>query len=133
MTHEPRTAASVGPFGGVPTTTNVAIIEDRREIREGLQMLINGTDTYRCTGTYRSMEDALSGIGSEVPDVALVDIGLPGMSGIEGITVLKRVIQTCCCSCSRSTTMTSGSSMRCARAPAGICSSGRPPLASSST
>jgi DNA-binding NarL/FixJ family response regulator len=35
------------------------------------------------------MEDALSGIGSEVHDVALVDIGLPGMSGIEGITVLK--------------------------------------------
>jgi DNA-binding NarL/FixJ family response regulator len=60
-------------------TTRVAIIEDRREIRDGLQMLINGTDSYRCTGTYRSMEDALSGIGPDVPDVALVDIGLPGM------------------------------------------------------
>ena len=52
-------------------------------------MLINGTDSYRCTGTYRSMEDALAGIGSDVPDVALVDIGLPGMSGIEGIALLK--------------------------------------------
>src|SRR4026208_1402213 len=70
-------------------TTKGAIIADRREIREGLQMLINGTDTYRCTGTYRSMEDALAGIGSEVPDGALVDIGLPGMSGIEGIARLK--------------------------------------------
>jgi DNA-binding NarL/FixJ family response regulator len=82
---------------GATNTTKVAIIEDRREIREGLQMLINGTDSYRCTGTYRSMEDALSGIGADVPDVALVDIGLPGMSGIEGIALLKRVIQTCCC------------------------------------
>jgi DNA-binding NarL/FixJ family response regulator len=35
------------------------------------------------------MEDALSAIGYEVPDVALVDIGLPGMSGIEGIALLK--------------------------------------------
>ncbi len=62
----------------------VTIIEDRREIREGLQMLINGTESYHCTGTYRSMEEALSKIGFALPDVALVDIGLPGMSGIEG-------------------------------------------------
>ena len=89
MTDEPRSTAPVDPSSGIPTTTKVAIIEDRREIRQGLQMLINGTDRYRCTGTYRSMEDALSGIGSEVPDVALVDIGLPGMSGIEGIALLK--------------------------------------------
>src|SRR5918993_949117 len=80
---EPRSGS------GGASTTRVAIIEDRREIREGLRMLINGTETYRCTGTYRSMADALSGIGSDVPDVALVDIGLPGMSGIEGIALLK--------------------------------------------
>jgi DNA-binding NarL/FixJ family response regulator len=67
----------------------VAIIEDRREIREGLAMLIGGTEGFQCTGAYRSMEEALDKIGFELPDVALNDIGLPGMSGIEGIKLLK--------------------------------------------
>jgi DNA-binding NarL/FixJ family response regulator len=72
----------------------VAIIEDQREVREGVAVLINGTKGYRCTASYRSMEEALAGIGRDtpnaiVPDAVLVDIGLPGMSGIEGIRLLK--------------------------------------------
>jgi len=66
-----------------------AIIEDQRDIREGLATLVNGTAGYRCTGSYRSMEEALDRIASDPPDVVLCDIGLPGMSGIEGIGVLK--------------------------------------------
>jgi DNA-binding NarL/FixJ family response regulator len=66
-----------------------AIVEDQRDIREGLTMLINGTAGYRCTGSYRSMEEALQRIAADPPDVVLCDIGLPGMSGIEGIRVLK--------------------------------------------
>lgn len=73
-----------------PTETiRVAIIEDRREIREGLAMLISGTPGYACTGSFRSMEDALLRIGADLPDVVLCDIGLPGMSGIEGMRILK--------------------------------------------
>jgi DNA-binding NarL/FixJ family response regulator len=72
-----------------PETIKVAIIEDRREIRDGLAMLINGTQGFKCTGAYRSMEDALPRIGTDLPDVALCDIGLPGMSGIEGMRILK--------------------------------------------
>jgi DNA-binding NarL/FixJ family response regulator len=67
----------------------VAIIEDRREIREGLATLIDGTDGFRCTGSFRSMEEALAQIGRDLPDVVLNDIGLPGMSGIEGIKILR--------------------------------------------
>ena len=67
----------------------VAIIEDQREVREGVAVLINGTQVYRCTDSYRSMEEALARIGAPPPDAILVDIGLPGMSGIEGIRVLK--------------------------------------------
>ena len=66
-----------------------AIVEDQRDIREGLAMLINGTTGYRCAGSYRSMEEALDRIKSDMPDVVLCDIGLPGMSGIEGIRILK--------------------------------------------
>lgn len=73
-----------------PEEITVANIEDRREIREGLALLIDGTPGFRCIGRYRSMEEALSGIGGRVPDVALVDIGLPGMSGIDGIRLLKQ-------------------------------------------
>src|SRR6266568_5052068 len=70
-------------------TIKVAIIEDRREIRDGLAMLISGTEGFKCTGTYRSMEDALPRIGTDLPDVVLCDIGLPGMSGIDGMRILK--------------------------------------------
>ena len=68
----------------------IAIVEDQREIREGLAALIDGTAGYRCTGSFRSMEEALAGIGRDLPDVALIDIGLPGMSGIEGTKLLKQ-------------------------------------------
>jgi DNA-binding NarL/FixJ family response regulator len=67
----------------------VAIIEDLREIREGLAMLIEMTDGFRCTGRYGSVEQAIAGMGRDVPDVLLSDIGLPGMNGIEGVRIFK--------------------------------------------
>jgi len=67
----------------------VAIIEDHREFREYLAALIGGTEGFRCTGSYGSVEAALSKIGAALPDIVLTDIGLPGMSGIEGIRILK--------------------------------------------
>lgn len=70
-------------------TIKVAIIEDQRDIREGLTTMLRFTDGYRCTDAYRSMEEALERIKSDVPDMALVDIGLPGMNGIEGIRLLR--------------------------------------------
>ena len=73
----------------VPNPIKVAIVEDRREIRDGLAMLIGCTEGFRCTGSFRSMEEALDMIGRELPDVVLNDIGLPGMSGIDGIKILK--------------------------------------------
>ena len=66
-----------------------AVVEDQREIREGLRALIDGTPGYHCTGAFRSMEDTLERIAFDPPDAILVDIGLPGMSGIEGIPLLR--------------------------------------------
>lgn len=71
------------------TDLRVAIIEDQTRIRDGLRMLIDGTPGYCCSAAYASMEEALPRIGSELPEVVLIDIGLPGMSGIEGIRRLK--------------------------------------------
>ena len=72
-----------------PPPIQVALVEDQRDIREGLCLLINGTEGYHCTGSFRSMEEALPAIASRPPHIVLVDLGLPGMSGIEGIRRLK--------------------------------------------
>ena len=68
---------------------DVAIVEDHHKLRECLEFLLNNTEGYRCVGSFRTMEEALQSIGSQVPDLVLLDIGLPGMSGIEGVTHLK--------------------------------------------
>ena len=48
-----------GPGRDIPV--RVVIIEDLREVREGLAMLIDGTRGFQCAGAYRTMEDALKG------------------------------------------------------------------------
>src|SRR5947209_3746951 len=73
----------------IASEIRVAIVEDQRDIRECLTFLIDGTDGYACTGSYRTMEEALDKIGHKLPNVVLSDIGLPGMDGIEGIRILK--------------------------------------------
>ena len=67
----------------------VAIVEDQREIREGLALLIGTSLGFRCVGAWRTMEEAVAAVGARPPDVLLVDLELPGMSGIEGIRILK--------------------------------------------
>jgi len=84
MTHKTNPPASPAP-----SAIKVAIIEDHHQFRECLEFLLNNTEGYRCVGSFRSMEEALEKIKFELPDVALVDIGLPGMSGVEGVRILK--------------------------------------------
>ena len=86
---QPSRTAAPAPAGGGDLTT--VIVEDQQEVRESLKVLINGTPGYRCLGAFRSMEDALArfSAGGDTPRVLLVDIGLPGMSGIEGIPLLR--------------------------------------------
>ena len=77
------------PQTDAPQTAKVVIIEDLRDIREGLATMLNFTDGFECVGKFGSMEEALRCIKSNVPDVVLSDIGLPGMDGIEGVGILK--------------------------------------------
>lgn len=67
----------------------VAIVEDNEKVREGLSALIDGSDGFRCTEAYANAEDALRVLPAYNPDVVLMDIHLPRMSGIECVVKLK--------------------------------------------
>ncbi len=69
---------------------HVVIIEDDQVIREGIQEFINFQSDMICDSAKESVESFLAILNSEnIPDVILMDIGLPGMSGISGIKILK--------------------------------------------
>jgi DNA-binding NarL/FixJ family response regulator len=70
-------------------TIRILIVEDQRHLRDGVEALINFTPGFQCSGAFRTMEEALARVKHDLPDVVLTDIGLPGMSGIEGIKKLK--------------------------------------------
>ncbi len=67
----------------------VAIIEDERELREGLSTLINFTSEFVCSEKCGSVEVALSRINDRNTDIVLTDLGLLQMDGIEGIRILR--------------------------------------------
>jgi DNA-binding NarL/FixJ family response regulator len=69
----------------------VAIIEDIKDIREGLEMLIGSSEGFHCVKTFSSGEEALKGLPGLCPDVALMDINLPGINGIEAVRSLKTI------------------------------------------
>jgi DNA-binding NarL/FixJ family response regulator len=68
----------------------IAIVEDDRETREGLVELLTGETRVRCIGSYPTGEAAVREIPQVKPQVALVDINLPGISGIECVSQLKK-------------------------------------------
>ncbi len=73
-------------------TIKVVVVEDSDTIREGIKMLIDGTEGYSCVGAYLKCELMLKSIERLKPDVLLMDIGLPGMNGIEGIKEVKKLL-----------------------------------------
>jgi DNA-binding NarL/FixJ family response regulator len=74
-----------------PAELRVAIVEDEPRTRSGLSTLISNSAGFRVIGPYESMELALPPLEQEPPDVLLCDIGLPGMSGTEGVRRLKEI------------------------------------------
>jgi len=67
----------------------VAIVEDDEQVRENLARLIGEAKGFECVATFASGEQAVSGFPRRVPDVVIMDINLPGISGVECVRQLK--------------------------------------------
>jgi DNA-binding NarL/FixJ family response regulator len=67
----------------------VAIFEDNRSLREGLAAMIGGTPGFECVGAFPNCNNLLKNIALAKPDVILMDIGLPGIDGIEAVQMIK--------------------------------------------
>lgn len=70
----------------------VAVVEDNRGLREQLVQILSNAEDILCVGAYGSAEEALKNLANDQPDVVLMDIKLPGMSGIECVNQLKRLM-----------------------------------------
>lgn len=70
----------------------VCIIEDDETIREGYVYLIDNTNGYKITGSYASYEDAAKKLVADDPDVILLDVELPGLSGIDALPKIKKLV-----------------------------------------
>lgn len=73
-------------------TKKVWIVEDHASFRRTLAKVLNAETVLQCAGEFDSCERAietLAGTGTEKPDVILLDVGLPGMSGLEGIRLFR--------------------------------------------
>jgi DNA-binding NarL/FixJ family response regulator len=70
----------------------VVIIEDEQDIREAYKIIINGSKNYNVVGTYDSFEACLKEIHKILPDIIIMDIGLPGMNGVEGTFQIKKIL-----------------------------------------
>lgn len=70
----------------------VSLIEDDETIREGYAYLIGNTPGYKVVSCYPSFEEASKKIAHDDPDVLLLDVELPGISGIEALPKIKKLI-----------------------------------------
>lgn len=73
----------------------IVIIEDNTAIRKGLYDILETIERYKVVSQYGTCEDAITNLDNDKPDVILMDIELPGMSGIEGTLQIKNMLPTC--------------------------------------
>jgi DNA-binding NarL/FixJ family response regulator len=69
----------------------VIIIEDNLPLREAFVALLNATDEFRVAGHYSSCEDAIEQLQEDKPAIVLMDLDLPGMSGVEGTKRIRKL------------------------------------------
>lgn len=67
----------------------ICIVEDKAELRNAMVMMLELTEGFIAGGSYANAEDAMPAISEIVPDAVLMDINLPGASGIDCVAALK--------------------------------------------
>jgi DNA-binding NarL/FixJ family response regulator len=67
----------------------IAIVEDNNTLRSSLESLFNRTEGIRCVASLSNLLNVVSQVGATLPDIILMDIGLPNISGIEGVRTVK--------------------------------------------
>jgi DNA-binding NarL/FixJ family response regulator len=67
----------------------VVIFEDNSSLRNGLYQLVNGSEGFKCVGAYEDCSSLLKNVEETKPDVVLMDIEMPGISGIEAVSILR--------------------------------------------
>lgn len=72
--------------------TRVAIVEDNQKLRDQLAALIDGAQGFACAATFADGAAALKGMAAAAPDVVLMDIQLPRMTGVECVGKLKEIL-----------------------------------------
>ena len=85
---------------------HVAIIDDDDDIREGLRWMIEHSDGFVCIGSFNHCGAGIEKFSENPPDVVLMDIGMPGTSGIECVEKLGQSFRIFRCSCSPCTVKT---------------------------
>jgi DNA-binding NarL/FixJ family response regulator len=73
----------------------IIIIDDNQLIRESLRMILQPVEKYKIVNTYNNCEDAIANLDCDAPDVVLLDIQLPGISGIEGTILIRKRLPDC--------------------------------------
>ena len=69
-------------------TIHVTIFEDNKDLREGMRQILNASPGFSCAGAYANCNNMLKRLKEDEPDVVLMDIQMPGMSGIEAAALI---------------------------------------------
>lgn len=67
------------------------LYEDNPQLREGLTMLLNGSDGFEVVGAFKNCNNVEDEVSAYEPDVILMDIDMPGTNGIEGLKRIRRI------------------------------------------
>ncbi|MDH5400054.1 MAG: response regulator transcription factor [Cyclobacteriaceae bacterium] len=71
--------------------SRIIIVEDNDAVREGFALIINSISNYVVVNTYDNAEDAIKNLKKDRPDIVIMDLELPGMNGIEAISIIKKL------------------------------------------